>query len=328
LRTIEVIGAGPAGAAAALAVLADGRPVRLFEKSVFPRHKVCGEFLSPEVEAVFSRLGVLQAFQTAGPAPIRRAVLHLGGRVKRWALDPPAYGLSRYALDWALVQAAAARGAEVIRDMRKPERGPVVLAHGRRQLSPRGRRLFGFKAHFAGSTDDSVELFFFSRCYVGVSPVEGGLTNVCGLVPEAALSVLGFRIDALLDFEPALKERLKPLRRNMEWLITAPVTPDRRFARPTGEALFPAGDALGFIDPFTGSGILSALLTGRAAGQAAARGRSTAEYLRDCSRILRLQYRLAASVSAAISSGLARYAMGWMPGRLLFRATRPRLPAG
>jgi flavin-dependent dehydrogenase len=203
-----------------------------------------------------------------------------------------------------------------------------VLAHGRRQASAKGKRLFGFKTHFEGSADDSVQLFFFSRCYVGVSPVEGGLTNVCGLVPEAALSARGFEIDAMLESEPALKERLKTLRRNMKWMLTAPVTPDRRLARPTGEAVFPAGDALGFVDPFTGSGILSALLTGRAAGQAAARGRSVAEYLGDCSRILSRQYCLASFLSGAISSGLARYGLGWIPGGLLFRATRPRMPSG
>ncbi|MCC6861967.1 MAG: tryptophan 7-halogenase [Bryobacterales bacterium] len=330
MQPVAIIGGGPAGTAAALAALSEGRPVRLFEKTAFPRHKVCGEFLSPEVETVFQRLGVLDVFEAAKPAPIRRAVLHLGGREKRWLLDPPGRGLSRHALDWALLRAAAARGAEVVRESRtpEPESGPVVLACGRRHSAPRGDRLFGFKAHFDGLSDDSVELFFFPGCYVGVSPVEDGKTNVCGLAPEITLAARGFSIDEVLDSQPALQERLKPLRRRMEWLLTAPVLPDRRFAPPAGETCYRAGDALAFVDPFTGSGMLSALLTGRAAGQAAARGLGITEYLDGCARVLSRQYRLAAFLRGVLGSGLTPYALEWIPGRLLFHATRPRLPAG
>jgi len=45
VRRIRVIGAGPAGAAAAIAARLEGVEVDLFEKSRFPRQKVCGEFL-------------------------------------------------------------------------------------------------------------------------------------------------------------------------------------------------------------------------------------------------------------------------------------------
>ena len=62
-----------------------------------------------------------------------------------------------------------------------------IVAYGR-QFSSSGRdRLFGFKAHFRGPVSDAVELYFFDDFYVGVNPVEGGLTNVCGLGSEAGL---------------------------------------------------------------------------------------------------------------------------------------------
>src|ERR1017187_6018543 len=46
MRAVHVVGGGPAGVMAAFAAMREGAPVRIFEKSAFPRHKVCGEFLS------------------------------------------------------------------------------------------------------------------------------------------------------------------------------------------------------------------------------------------------------------------------------------------
>jgi len=41
-----VVGAGPAGSAAAISAAKKGATVLLLERSRFPRHKVCGEFVS------------------------------------------------------------------------------------------------------------------------------------------------------------------------------------------------------------------------------------------------------------------------------------------
>ena len=45
MRAVHVVGGGPAGVMAAFAAMREGAGVRIFEKSAFPRHKVCGEFL-------------------------------------------------------------------------------------------------------------------------------------------------------------------------------------------------------------------------------------------------------------------------------------------
>ena len=77
---------------------------------------------------------------------------------------------------------------------------------------------------------------------------------------------------------------LGPLERAMEWLITGPlVFHDEMRIR---SHVYLAGDALGFVDPFTGSGMLAALLTGRLAGEAAARGSSVEEHQAGCRRLL------------------------------------------
>ena len=122
--------------------------------------------------------------------------LHFGSRVVRHALPQPAYGLSRYALDRLLLDRAAALGAEVVRETRTPRaaRRPLVLANGRTAQGRTGERLFGFKAHYRGAVDDTVALFFFDGCYVGVSAVEGGEINICGLASRTAAA--GMRVPA------------------------------------------------------------------------------------------------------------------------------------
>jgi flavin-dependent dehydrogenase len=321
---VQVIGSGPAGSAAALTALQQGASVALFEKTRFPRHKVCGEFLSPEVEVLLRRLNAWEAFTAAVPALIRKVRLVLGKSEKHWILESPAFGLSRYALDALLQQCAVRNGANLFHQVAKPAGSPVVVAHGRHGRTPRSDRLFGFKAHFTGPIDDSVELFFFDRCYAGVSAVENGKTNVCGLAPESVLREVDFHPDPLLARCAAIAERIRPLQRTMEWLVTGPLEFTDELS-PTRHQVYECGDALGFIDPFTGSGMLAALKTGTLAGAAAARGTSVENHRRDCWRALGWQYRAAKVARAGIQVGIAEYATKLMTGKMLFDLTRPKI---
>ena len=326
MSPISIAGAGPAGSAAALAALAEGAKVRLFEKSHFPRHKVCGEFLSPEIQPALESLGVWSEFLRASPAPIRTVKLHFGDREKSWRLSQPAFGLSRYRLDKLLLDCAISRGAELIQEPFPASSQPVILAHGRMAVANEENRLFGFKAHFTGPAQDAVDLFLMRNAYAGVSAVENGETNVCGLAPESVLSAHGFDIDSFLPDWSALRDRLKPLTRSMDWLMTGPLVFSRELHSLNGETTYRSGDALGFIDPFTGSGILSAVLTGKLAGVAAARRIPYNEYLDQCGRALRWQYRISSLVRAVIRNGFAESLLARLvPGNLLFRLTRPRM---
>jgi menaquinone-9 beta-reductase len=325
MRAVDVVGGGPAGAMAALAAMRGGAPVRIFEKSAFPRHKVCGEFLSPAILTLLRRAGCGEAFLQLRPAVLREMQLHFGARVIRHPLPEPAYGLSRHQLDRLLLQHAASAGAQVIREhwSAGAPSATVVLAAGRRSIAPAGDRLFGFKTHFSGPVNDAVELHFFQSCYVGVSAIEDGLTNVCGLAPERTLRSFGFRPGDLLQHCAPLAERLRPLTRTMDWLVTGPLVFSERLSQPAGQATYLAGDSLGFIDPFTGSGILNAMLTGELAGLAAARGASSEAYLRDCRRLLRRPFFVSAAFRAIVASGQAGLLASLVPGRFLFHATRP-----
>ena len=327
-RTMEEIliaGAGPAGAAAALSARWEGATVRLVDPAKTARHKVCGEFLSPGVHEILEALGVWDQFTSLGPRAIRRCALHLGNHTKRWPLPECAWGLSRLQLDQLLLDKARAAGASVCRGERYesnsvPASAPVISAFGRRKGQPPGDRLFGFKAHFHGPADDAVELFFDRHGYVGVSGIENGLTNVCGIAPESLLRKYGFVFDDFVRRSPPLAERLNPLRREMRWLVAGPLS----FSAPATQSprMYPAGDALGFVDPFTGSGILNALLTGQLAGQAAARRIPPEEYLRKCRSLLRRPFWIASVLRGLAGQSVLHNLADWLPGPLLFRWTR------
>lgn len=324
---INILGGGPAGAAAALAVLREGSEVRVIEKSRLPRHKVCGEFLSPEIGPELERLGVWDEFLEAGPARVCRTALHLGKHTKSSRLPEPAFGLSRYAFDLLLLDQARGAGAELASEA--GEEHPLIVATGRRATGvQRGQRIFGFKAHFEGPVDDAVELFFFDRCYVGVSCIDAGKTNVCGLAPESFLSRFGFEYDGIVMQCPALADRLRPLRRVTPWFSTGPLQYGQAFA-DVGDAYhtshaYLAGDALSFVDPFTGSGLLAAVRSGAMAGKAAAAGQPVAEYLRDCRASLRQPFQVASILRRMLEGGWAEKLAPLAPSRLLFALTRPR----
>ncbi|MBL8212533.1 MAG: FAD-dependent monooxygenase [Bryobacterales bacterium] len=328
MERIRVIGAGPAGGAAALTALGEGAAVEIYEKSRFPRHKVCGEFLSPQTTSLLRDLGVWPAIETEA-VPMREMLVTFGHRQRRARLPEPAWGLSRRRLDELLLDAARARGAAFYRERGAPGAGSqrTVVATGRHSREPKGERLFGFKAHFTGPSSDCVELYFFGeKSYLGVSPVEGGRVNVCGIVPESLLARHDFEVDAMLAGYGALAERLRPLHREWDWLHVGPVTfraPGCEWEVREGE--YRCGDALGFVDPFTGSGILSALLTGTLAGRAATRGESVAAYVTGCRRRLYPAYLASQVFRDALARGWAELFVPWIPLSWLFTLTRPRV---
>jgi menaquinone-9 beta-reductase len=314
---ITIAGAGPAGSSAALASLEAGASVEIFDPSRFPRHKVCGEFLSPEVAELLPDLPACPRIYSVR--------LHFEKHRKQWRLTDPAYGLSRYALDQFLLNRALHRGARITRQRSVAPNPPAVIAHGRQTASIAGNRLFGFKAHFEGPADDALDLFFFRGCYVGINAVEGGLTNVCGLAPETILKQRNFDVDRIVDLSPALSERVRPLKRSWDWLITGPLIYRGGWNEQNRAGVYLAGDALSFVDPFTGSGILSAIATGKIAGESAAASLPVERHLARCRAVLTLQHRTAALFRAAIAHGVAEWLLPLLPGKALFHLTRPRI---
>src|SRR5687767_4629356 len=94
-----IIGGGPAGCAAAITIklASPSANVLLLEKGSYPRHKVCGEFVSPEAVELLKRLAGCASCAEIERAPrISKASLMVGERAIQVPLNPPAISLSRY----------------------------------------------------------------------------------------------------------------------------------------------------------------------------------------------------------------------------------------
>jgi geranylgeranyl reductase family protein len=106
-----VVGAGPAGSAAAQLLARGGRAVVLVDAQAFPRDKVCGDGLIPDAHRAFDRLGVLAAVMAeARVATTLGCIAPRGGRIDvpgRLAVLP------RKRLDEILCRAAVAAGARM-----------------------------------------------------------------------------------------------------------------------------------------------------------------------------------------------------------------------
>src|SRR5262245_32042844 len=115
---LAIVGAGPAGAAAALGALR-ARPdarVLLLDKAAFPRDKACGDGVTPHVLDVLTALDVDVDAVVDGFPPVWRLELRApGGAVTSRAMRRPARVIPRQVLDARLVEAAVARGAELVR---------------------------------------------------------------------------------------------------------------------------------------------------------------------------------------------------------------------
>jgi len=120
---VLVAGAGPAGSAVAALLARAGHRVRLVDRAAFPRDKACSEYMSPEAVRILDRLGVVEALEAAGAAPLRGTVVtaahgaRLDGRFAlagRRPYRPTGLSVSRRVLDHRLTLAAREAGAELL----------------------------------------------------------------------------------------------------------------------------------------------------------------------------------------------------------------------
>ncbi len=113
-----IAGAGPAGSALAIRLAHAGFSVTIIEREKFPRHKLCGEFISPECMRHFDELGVSPQLLGLGGRRIDETHFYsMSGRKavvpSDWLGSGPALSLSRAAMDEQLLRAAESLGVTV-----------------------------------------------------------------------------------------------------------------------------------------------------------------------------------------------------------------------
>jgi flavin-dependent dehydrogenase len=256
MKEITIAGGGLAGLSLAAALRSRGVPVSVMEAGFYPRHRVCGEFISGVSEETLEFLGIRDLF---ADARIHRSLCWYDGghEIHRGRLPEPALGISRFVLDGRLKSRVEELGGTVRTGTRvRPVAAEgLVWAAGRR---PRPGPWIGLKAHLRGlPVSADLEMHAGSNGYAGIAGVEDGWQNVCGL----------FRLDRALagegrDLLPAYLEaggngRLAALLRRAEWRKDS-------FSAVAGfelgrQQLVPGlpcvGDAESMIPPFTGNGM-------------------------------------------------------------------------
>jgi geranylgeranyl reductase family protein len=287
---LAVVGAGPAGAVAALAARRAGARVLLLDRADFPRDKPCGDGIAAHTLDVLAGLGITGAVDGYAPVTALRLVGPGGGAVAR-PLPRAAYTVPRTVFDARLVDAAVGAGATLIRhtvrtvhedaravllDDRFRARvvigadgaGSVVRRALGHPVNPAGHLAFAIRGYSTAPHDATEQLIVTTRArwpaYAWVFPIGDGRANVgYGEVLRGAPLSRSYLLDRLDDLLPGTCPT--GVRAHHLPLSTRRPPPGR------GRILL-AGDALSLINPFTGEGIFYAVLSGALAGAAAALG--------------------------------------------------------
>ncbi len=183
---VTIVGGGLAGLTLGIALRQSDVPVEVHEAGHYPRHRVCGEFISGHGQASLARLGLRSMLDTAGAIEVRTVAFFSPARSTGPRLLPVAgICLSRSILDTVLATRFRELGGELVegeRDTQGFGEG-VVRATGRRVgADADGMRWFGLKIHarhVAPVAD--MEMHVSSLGYVGLCRISSGEVNVCGL---------------------------------------------------------------------------------------------------------------------------------------------------
>lgn len=320
-----VVGAGPAGAAAAITAkrLRPSWDIVLLDKASFPRDKPCGDGLAPHAVSELDELGAADVIADA--PPVRSVVLRSPkGTTVKGSVVRPGYVVRRWVFDAHLVEVARRIGVEVLRErvdfleqlgcsvqVNGTWTAPfVVAADG---ANSRCRRVLGLRqpppgclAFAVRGYKTSVSNEFIIRwekhlapSYSWEFPLGDGTANVgfghfftdgAGGRSKAVLWEAAADFCGIDPTSPTLRAHFLPLSSG-------------RLERSCGRVLF-CGDAAGLINPLSGEGIYYALASGRFAGTAIATALAPSEdYERRIATTFGAHFRSTSRMNRVIRKG-------------------------
>ena len=298
---VAIIGGGLAGLSCAILLARRNYSVVLLEKEKYPFHKVCGEYISLEsfefvqqlgVNVVDKELPIIKKLQVS--APSGKYLLHtlpLGG-----------FGISRFQVDYELMQIARKEGVEIIdgvkannvdkegdlftidTDSERLRSRIVCAAFGKRSnLDVKWNRSFIAKRpgplnHYIAvkyharidHPRNLIALHNFDGGYCGISPIEEGKSCICYLTTAYNLKRCGNDIQRMEEVVLSKNPLLKGVFDHAQMLYDKPLTisqvsfhSKKQFER----GILFMGDAASMIAPLCGNGMSMALLAGRMASE-------------------------------------------------------------
>lgn len=305
---VAIVGAGPAGCSAAIFLARRGYSVVLLEKSVFPREKLCGDFLNPVNWEIFEKLGIqdeLLSLKHAKVQSFRMSASSVNVTVpfaRRNGSYAFGLGLRRSLFDDVLLRLAEREGATIRQgcklnqlsrektewgltwgDSSASEKVAATLligadsrnswvAHRLGLTAPgeKSAKFIAFQLHLQayGQTDGEVQIHLFPGGYAGLVGLGGGMANLCFTVEKRKAREAS--VDAF--FEKCLYRNLH-LKKALE---QSKIVGDMRSAYPVyfsprrcyGDGFLLTGDAAQVTEPVTGEGVYFALKSGELAAKA------------------------------------------------------------
>lgn len=281
---VIIIGGGLAGLISAIHLSKFGVQVLVIEKNPYPKHKVCGEYISNEVLPYLSFLDV-DPFKFGAKQIDKFELSTSKGKMLRAKLPLGGFGISRFTLDHVLSKKAKEQGVILVQDAvttvqftndefvivtknNAIYRGKIAIgAYGKRSsIDIKLKRAFikkkspflAVKTHVAGKfPEDLVALHNFEGGYCGVSKVENDHINLCYITDFETFK----KFKNIEDFQEKIvfkNSRLKSIFENSKPVFSAPLTIGQiSFSRksPVEDHILMCGDTAGMIHPLCGNGM-------------------------------------------------------------------------
>lgn len=293
---VSIIGGGLAGLTSGIHLSRLGISVIIFEKQKYPRHKVCGEFISNEIIPYLQSLDI-DILELKPTQILNTSISIASGKKIHSKLTLGGFGISRFALDNFLYKKALENGCKIIfesvndvsfsndnfqikTNTNEIYNSKIVFgAFGKRSnLDQKLARPFiqkksywlAVKAHYSGNfANDSVELHNFKGGYCGVSKVENDIINICYLADYKTFkkykNIEEYQQNVLFK-----NPNLKRIFATSTLLFDKPITISQISFDPKKAVenhILMIGDTAGLIHPLCGNGMAMAIHSGKIASE-------------------------------------------------------------
>ncbi len=293
---VLILGGGLAGLTAAIHLSSLGFQVTVIEKNEYPKHKVCGEYISNEVLPYLNWLKL--DLEELNPTTITTLQFSIkSGKTITTTLPLGGFGISRYTLDNFLFQKAVKNGCHVVMETVEnvvfnddsfvtitsngvEMKSKFVLgAFGKRStIDQKMKRKFikqkspwlAVKGHYKGNfPDDVVGLHNFKGGYCGVSKVENDVVNICYLADYDTFK----NYKNVEEYQVSVIEKnpnLKSIFESMSLIFEKPITISQiSFAekQTVDNHILMIGDTAGLIHPLCGNGMAMAIHSAKIASE-------------------------------------------------------------
>ncbi len=291
---VIIIGGGLAGLTNAIHLSKSRQRVLLIEKNSYPKHKVCGEYISNEVLPYLNSLGI-NPIKDGAKQISKVQVSTTKGNLIKGELPLGGFGMSRYFLDSLLLRKARFNGVQVLKDsvdsivfnkdiftVQTKDSGSfqskiTIGAFGKRSvLDLKMNRKFikkkspylAVKIHVKGDfPEDLIALHNFKGGYCGVSKVENNSINLCYITEYNSFK----KYKNISDFHQQVvfkNKHLKKIFDESKSVFKKPLTISQisfETKKPVENHIIMCGDTAGMIHPLCGNGMGMAITSARLA---------------------------------------------------------------